>query len=110
MSHDLEGRCLRRAKIYLKAAKSAGWWLTPDAMVGLADAAVLVGKKPKTLRNLIALGEGPPTYRAGGTGPDGRRHRVAIGLLDLATWVEMGRQETIRQRPESAFKRSAKAR
>lgn len=74
------------AEVLFKAARDAGFWISPDLRVGLRDAARLLGLSPGHLRNLVSEGKGPPTYRLGGAG-----HRVTVHLFDLAEWRESRR-------------------
>lgn len=82
-ANDLRTRALTTAQVLLEAAEQRGMWVSPDNRVGLQDAAALVGVSHGSLRNRIAEGKGPKTYRFGGGG-----HRQTVRVLELAEWLE----------------------
>lgn len=72
----------------LAACREHGFIVTADERIGEPDAAVLLGLSLGGLRNMRALGTSPPFYRrpAGGS-------RVSYRIVDIATWLEDGREE-----------------
>lgn len=80
-----------RAEVTLRmlteAARDNGMRVTGDGRIGEADAAALLGWKPKTLADRRTEGRAPQHYRM----PVGEA-RLSYRLHDLAEWIEAQRE------------------
>lgn len=71
------------------AAKERGFAVSADLRVSEKDAAILIGYSAAYLKAMRQAGEGPRSYRIGVAGS-----RVSYRFDDLASWVEVAREET----------------
>ncbi len=84
----LSDRIAATARALRAAARDAAMPLTGDDRVGEADAATLIGLSPSRLRALRSEQDGPRWFRRAAAGS-----RVSYRLLDLAEWIERGRDD-----------------
>jgi len=68
--------------------RESGVFITGDGRISEVDAAGLLGLAPGTLKNMRGQREGPAAYRTPINGC-----RVSYRILDLAGWVEVGRDD-----------------
>lgn len=80
---DRVDRCTR---LLLEAARENGMAISGDGRVSEVDAARLLALSAGHLKNLRAVGEGPPAYVRGLAG-----YRISYRVEDLAAWIESGR-------------------
>ena len=71
-------------RLLVNAAHKASISLSGDMRVSEADAAVLLGLHPGSLKNLRHEGSGPRAYRLGLNGG-----RLSYRIADLAEWLEV---------------------
>lgn len=69
------------------AAMASQMFVSGDGRVSEKDAAVLIGYKPRYLKNKRLLGKAPTSYARGAGGG-----QVSYRLEDLAAWIEHGRE------------------
>jgi hypothetical protein len=85
---DVDARILSTLDVFERACRDSGIAVTADRRVSEADATLLLGYAPGSLKNLRTLGAAPPHYRRAAGGG-----RISYRLSDLAAWVEAGRED-----------------